>query len=90
VEKELPVKDELKFKAVKELVRTYQKRGLEVDTTDGAKVQFKEGWGLLRGSNTQPMVRLFAEAKTKEGLRQIVKELEKDAARAVRRAGHAA
>jgi phosphomannomutase/phosphoglucomutase len=89
IEKEIPVKDEVKFKAVKWLVKYYQGKGLEVDTTDGAKVQMKNGWGLLRASNTQPMVRLFAEAKTKEGLKQIVKEMEKDCAGAVKKAAAA-
>lgn len=86
VEKGLTVKDEVKFKANRELVKYYKGKGLEVDTTDGAKVKMENGWGLLRPSNTQPMIRLFAEAKTKEDLKRIVKTLEKDCARAVRRA----
>jgi phosphomannomutase/phosphoglucomutase len=86
VEKGIAVADELKFDAVKWLVKQYRAEGLEVQTTDGAKVDFEDGWGLLRASNTQPMVRLFAEAKTKEALKAIVKRLEKDCAKAVRRA----
>ena len=85
VEKEIPVKDEVKFKAVKRLVKYYEGRGLQVDTTDGAKVPMKDGWGLLRASNTQPMVRLFAEAKTKGALKRIVAEMERDCARAVKK-----
>jgi len=86
VEKEIPVRDDLKFKAAKELVKYYKGKGYEVDTTDGAKIQMKNGWGLLRASNTQPMIRLFAEAKAKSDLSRIVKELEKDCARAVKKA----
>jgi phosphomannomutase len=50
----------------------------------------KNGWGLLRASNTQPMIRLFAEAKTEADLKRIVKELEKDCALAVKKAAQGA
>lgn len=86
VEKGIKVKDEVKFKAVRELVKYYKDKSLEVDTTDGAKIQMKNGWGLLRASNTQPMIRLFAEAKTEADLKRIVKELEKDCGQAVKKA----
>ena len=86
VEKEIAVKDEVKFDAVDRLVQQYKDKGLDVDTTDGAKVTMGDGWGLLRASNTQPMIRLFAEAKTKEHLNKIVKEMENDCAKAVKRA----
>jgi phosphomannomutase/phosphoglucomutase len=86
VEKGIRVADEVKFDAVKWLVKHYRGQDLEVETIDGAKVDFKDGWGLLRASNTQPMVRLFAEAKTKEALKGIVKRMESDCAKAVRRA----
>ena len=86
VEKGIAAADEVKFGAVKWLVRHYRSQGLEVETTDGAKVEFGDGWGLLRASNTQPMVRLFAEAREKEALRTIVKRMERDCAKALRRA----
>jgi len=89
IEKEIPVKDELKFEVAKELVKYYKGKGLEVDTTDGAKVQMKNGWGLLRASNTQPMIRLFAEGRTKSDLNSIVKDLEKDYARAAKKTASA-
>lgn len=90
IEKEIPVKDELKFKVSRELVKHYKGKGYRVDTTDGAKVPMENGWGLLRPSNTQPMVRLFAEAKTNEDLKRIVKGMEKDCARALKRVERAA
>lgn len=42
---------------------------------DGARIQFPEGWGLVRPSNTQPILVLRAEAKTKEALTEIKREL---------------
>ncbi len=70
-------------------MKYYQGKGVDVDTTDGAKVQMKNGWGLLRASNTQPMVRLFAEAKTKRDLQRIVTEMERDCAKALKKAAAA-
>ena len=32
-----------------------------VDTTDGVKVRLDDGWFILRGSNTEPIVRVIAE-----------------------------
>jgi phosphomannomutase len=43
-----------------------------VDTRDGVKVTLPDGWFLVRGSNTEPIVRVVAEAGTQEGARRIV------------------
>jgi len=66
--------DELKFR-VNELVEEHwRERGARIDTTDGVKVMFEDGWAMLRPSNTQPLVRLFAEARTQGRLDQLVAE----------------
>ncbi len=36
--------------------------GEEVNTTDGVKIDFAEGWVHIRQSNTEPILRLYAEA----------------------------
>jgi phosphomannomutase/phosphoglucomutase len=36
----------------------------ESDTTDGLKLRYSDGWVLLRPSGTEPLFRIFAEAKT--------------------------
>jgi phosphomannomutase len=40
-------------------------RNQEIDKIDGIKVNFKDGWVHLRKSNTEPSVRIIAEAKSK-------------------------
>ena len=40
-------------------------------TIDGARVVFPDGWGLLRASNTQPVLVLRFESRTREGLTAI-------------------
>ncbi|WP_258084804.1 phosphoglucosamine mutase [Thermococcus thermotolerans] len=41
-------------------------RGHTVDTTDGTKVLFPDGWVLVRASGTEPIIRVFSEAKSEE------------------------
>ena len=43
---------------------------------DGARVDFGDGWGLIRASNTQPVIVLRAEAETPEALATIRQTLE--------------
>jgi len=43
---------------------------------DGVRVLFDEGWGLVRASNTQPVIVLRFEAKNQELLDQYRREVE--------------
>ena len=43
---------------------------------DGARVKFDGGWGLLRASNTQPILVARYEAETEEQLAAIRGEIE--------------
>jgi phosphomannomutase len=45
------------------------------DTRDGVKVTTPEGWFLVRGSNTEPIIRLVAEAPTEARARALVADL---------------
>lgn len=47
----------------------------KVSKIDGVKISFKDWWFNLRPSNTEPVIRLMAEAKTKELLKDKEKEL---------------
>jgi phosphomannomutase len=48
---------------LKHLEKVY--RNEKTDTTDGLKIDFKEGWIHLRKSNTEPIIRVYAEATDK-------------------------
>jgi phosphomannomutase/phosphoglucomutase len=43
---------------------------------DGARVLFGDGWGLIRASNTEPVLVARYEARTPERLREIRAEME--------------
>ena len=47
----------------------------QVNTTDGVKVDFTEGWVHLRRSNTEPIVRIYAEAPTESDARALVDQI---------------
>ena len=55
--------DAKKFKVVDGVLDHFQKTH-EVIDIDGARVVFPEGWGLIRASNTQPVLVLRAEGRT--------------------------
>ncbi|NPV91330.1 MAG: phosphomannomutase/phosphoglucomutase [Firmicutes bacterium] len=62
--------DRKKFKVVSGLAERF-KREYPVLDVDGARVLFGDGWGLVRASNTQPVLVARCEAKTEEGVRRI-------------------
>ena len=43
-----------------------------LDTRDGVKVILPDGWFLVRGSNTEPIVRVVAEARSEDKARKMV------------------
>lgn len=42
----------------------------QVDREDGVRIDFPEGWVQLRGSNTEPIVRVIAEARSEDQARR--------------------
>lgn len=46
-----------------------------VDTRDGVKVMLSDGWFLVRGSNTEPIIRIVAEARSEEKARKMVSDV---------------
>ncbi len=74
--------DEIKFRVV-EMVREALKEDYPVIDVDGARVKFEDGWGLVRASNTQPVLVLRFEALTDIRLREIKHLVEKKVQEAV-------
>jgi phosphomannomutase/phosphoglucomutase len=62
--------DDSKFRVVAALVAEFR-REHEVIDIDGARVLFPDGWGLVRASNTQPVLVVRAEGRTPEALDRI-------------------
>lgn len=48
-------------------------QGEKISDTDGIKVDWEDSWFHLRASNTEPIIRIYSEAKTKEKAEKKVK-----------------
>ena len=49
--------------------------GLPLDTRDGVKVTTPDGWFLLRGSNTEPIMRLIVEATSEAAAQRLLAQV---------------
>jgi len=67
--------DEKKFSVVEAVRKHYAGKYPTIDV-DGVRVNFGDGWGLVRASNTQPVLVLRFEADTEPRLQQIRSEVE--------------
>lgn len=47
----------------------------QVDTRDGVKIDFADGWVHLRKSNTEPIIRVYSEAHTLEHAEELAKRV---------------
>ena len=63
--------DDKKFEIVRELTESFR-RQYEVVDIDGVRINFGDGWALIRASNTQPVLVLRFEAKTRDRLDELV------------------
>jgi phosphomannomutase/phosphoglucomutase len=69
----ISVEEEKKFEIVKDFLNKAQFEGGSKITIDGLRVDFDDGWGLMRASNTTPKLVLRFEAKTLSRLKEIKK-----------------
>lgn len=67
--------DETKKQAVSRLIDLLRKKHYRFIDVDGARIIFDNGWGLVRFSNTEPMIKIRFESKIKEDLIKIEKEV---------------
>ncbi|WP_368563157.1 phosphomannomutase/phosphoglucomutase [Pseudoxanthomonas sp. UTMC 1351] len=76
-ELKVPVETGTPHEVVERFVDTANFEGARISTTDGLRADWDDGWGLLRASNTTPILVLRFEADNQEALARI-----KDAFRA--------
>jgi phosphomannomutase/phosphoglucomutase len=75
--------DDVKFEVVERIKLRFAQTH-EVITVDGARILFEGGWGLVRASNTQPVLVLRFEAESQAKLEEIRAEVERAVAEARR------
>ncbi len=81
------VPEEKKFALVRRATELLRTGGHDIIDVDGVRVTFSDGWGLIRASNTQPLLVLRFEARTEKRLAEIQKLIESTVARAQRELG---
>ena len=62
--------DEKKFEIAR-MAEDYFSKNYDCITVDGVRVKFKEGWGLVRASNTQPVIVCRFEGNTLDNMNKI-------------------
>ncbi|MBZ0265155.1 phosphomannomutase/phosphoglucomutase [bacterium] len=67
--------DDIKFEVVEKVAATLKAKYDVVDI-DGVRVNFDHGWGLVRASNTQPVLVLRFEADSEERMQSYRSEVE--------------
>ena len=68
--------DERKFEVVKRLREILFQKHYTFSDIDGVRIDFPDGWGLVRASNTQPVLVLRFEGPTPEKMDAIQQEIE--------------
>jgi len=63
-----PCPDEKKFEVIARIKKQFEKMDCKIIDIDGVKAVFDDGWVLVRPSNTEPLIRVGAEAKTRKRL----------------------
>ena len=67
----VPASDEVKFFLVEEFIKKTDFSNAKIIDIDGIRVEYEKGWGLLRASNTSPVLVLRFEAETEDDLNHI-------------------
>ena len=70
------VDESRKFAAIDEVKQRLAGTDADVDDTDGVRVTTKDGWWLLRASNTQDVLVARAESDSQEGLDRLLKQID--------------
>lgn len=68
--------------ALARLSESYQRdpaRGAALNAADGVRVDTPQGWVHLRASNTEPIVRVIAEAESRDACRRLIDEIRRRA-----------
>jgi len=68
--------DERKFDVVAKVCAEFKAEGYDVNDIDGARITFSDGWGLVRASNTTPVLVTRYEAESEARMNEIRKLIE--------------
>ena len=67
----IKLNDDFNFERLKKKMKKYYNLQ-EIDERDGVKIRFVESWLHIRKSNTEPIIRIYSEAKSESECNKIV------------------
>ncbi len=67
--------DTEKYQAVEKFTEMVKEKGHDVNDVDGSRINFDNGWGIVRPSNTSPFIKVKFEGKTEEDLIDVSKKM---------------
>ncbi|MBQ7220057.1 MAG: phosphomannomutase/phosphoglucomutase [Synergistaceae bacterium] len=70
----IPCDDDVKFQTVERITAKAMAEH-EVSDLDGARIIYPDGWGLIRASNTQPVIVLRCEGRNQQALEAIMNDV---------------
>ncbi|OUJ19261.1 Phosphomannomutase [Methanonatronarchaeum thermophilum] len=62
-----------KTQTMQKVINKLSNEGTEQTTIDGIKIFYEDSWLLIRPSGTEPVIRIFTEAKTKQKAKKLSK-----------------
>ena len=66
--------DDVKFQVIERMKKHFREKYSTIEI-DGVRAQMKDGWALIRGSNTEPVIVVRCEARSPERLEEIKDEV---------------
>jgi len=73
----IPVKQSEKFSFIENLKQDLRNKGYKIDTLDGVKILFDDGWALLRPAQTESKISVAYESRNGEEFKKIKKFVDK-------------
>ena len=70
----IPCPDDEKFQITERIAQKVREK-YECSDIDGVRINYPDGWGLIRASNTQPVMVVRCEGKTQEALERIMSDV---------------
>ena len=74
----LDVDEEMKFQIVNQFKKNASFENASVSMLDGLRVEYEDGWGLLRASNTTPKIVLRFEGTSQKSLDRIIQKFDEE------------